>query len=227
MSELGADASLAPLQAALSAAQTGHAQVGTFQWPWEIARRGGQYFSQLSGTASALTSAATAVIGSPAGGQIVAAVSGDPKNSANTDQVLDNGLFGPAIDAVKADSLLRTMFIGFSGGAQVGLVGGGGGNGVASDVVSPTTKAPISYGEFKLGIGAQVSAGLLVGAMAVQPSHLSTSTCTFEFGAGLVGIGTFVQVLMTDNLDLLGFTVNVGAGGGFSSAVGYGSLTMG
>lgn len=215
---------LAPLRAALGAAPA--AALGTFQWPWDIARKGGEYFSQVSGAASALTSAGSAVVGSPGGSQIVAAVTSDPKNSANTDQLLDNGLFGPAIDAVKADSLLRTMFIGFSGGAQVGLFGGGGGNGVASDVVTPTTKSPVSYGQFKLGIGAQVSAGLLVGALAVEPSQAHGSTCTFEFGAGLVGIGTFVQVIMTDHLDLIGFTINIGAGGGFASSVGYGSISV-
>ena len=91
----------------------------------------------MSGVASSLTCAATAVVGSPTGRQIVAKVSNDPKSSANTDHVLGKGLFGRVIDAVKADSLLRTIFIGFSGGAQVGPFGGGGGSGVASDVVPP------------------------------------------------------------------------------------------
>ncbi|WP_454728780.1 hypothetical protein [Cellulosimicrobium protaetiae] len=216
---------LAPLRSALAAQD---ATVGaTFQWPWDIARRGGEHFAQVAGVASALAAGAQAVAGSPGGPGIVAAVLADPTSSASTDQVLDSGMFGPAIDAVRADSLLRTLFVGWSAGAQVGLLGGGGGSGVASDVVDRDVSTPVSYGQFKLGVGAQVTAGLLVGALSVDTAHLDGSTCVFEFGAGLVGIGTFVQVIMTDGLDLIGFTLNVGAGGGLASSTGYGSISSG
>ncbi|TWP36164.1 hypothetical protein [Leekyejoonella antrihumi] len=220
-----AASNLAPLQAALGPGPT--VLGATFQWPWDIAKKGGELFSQVSGVASTLASSAQSVVTSPSGATILANVAADPRNSTNTEQVLNSGLFGPAINAVKADSLLRTMFIGWSGGAQVGLFGGGGGSGVASDLINPNAKSPVGYGMFKLGIGAQVTVGLLVGAMAVEPAQLNSSTCVFEFGAGLMGIGTFVQVIMTDRLDLLGFTVNVGAGGGLSSATGYGSISAG
>lgn len=232
----GTQQTLAPLRAALTAAPTPapHAvgaasgsALGTFQWPWDIASKGGSYFSQVSGVASALTTGIQSVVAGPGGAGIASAVLADPTSSAASNQVLDSGLFTDAIDAVTADTLLRTMFVGWSTGVQVGLMGGGGGSGVATDVVDQSTSAPVSYGQFKLGLGAQVTAGLLVGALAVDASHLDTSTCVFEFGAGLMGIGTFVQVIMTDDLDLIGFTLNVGAGGGVASSTGYGSFTLG
>ena len=77
---------------------------------------------------------------------------------------------------------------------------------------------------FKLGIGAQVTTGLLVGAMAREPAALNSSTCVFEFGAG-IGAGAFVSVIMDDNLTLIGFSINIGAGAGMSTGTGYGSIS--
>jgi len=197
-----------------------------FQWPWDIAKRGGEYFSQVGGVAQSLTSAGHAIASSPSGASAIASIAGGPTNGANTNQVLDNGLFTSALDSVKADQLLRTVFIGWAGGAQVGLFGGGGGSGVAYDVLDQSNQAAVSYGMFKLGIGAQISTGLLLGAMSDEPGALNHSTAVWEFGATLVGIGAFFAVLMTDShLDLIGFTVNVGVGGGYSSATGYGSMS--
>jgi hypothetical protein len=211
------------LRAAL-AARPGLA--ASFQWPWDIAKRGGEYFSQVGGVAQSLTSAGHAIATSPDGASAIASIASGPTNSANTDQVLNNGLFASALDSVKADQLLRTVFIGWAGGAQVGLFGGGGGGGVAYDVIDHSNEAAVTYGMFKLGIGAQISTGLLVGAMSDEPHSLNHSTAVWEFGATLLGIGAFFAVVMTDsNLDLIGFTVNVGVGGGFSSATGYGSIS--
>lgn len=218
----GAGAQLAGLRSALGASSS-----AAFQWPWDIAHRGGSYFSEVTGVASALVTAAQAVVASPDGPSIVAGVTSNPTDGASADRFTGSSVFGPALDAIRADSLLRCSFVGWSAGAQVGLFGGGGGSGVATDVVSSSTKASVSYGAFKMGIGAQVAAGLLVGAMAREPSALNASTCIFEFGAGLVGIGTFVAVIMDGNLDLIGFTVLVGAGGGFATSTGYGSISAG
>ena len=197
-----------------------------FQWPWDIASRGGSYFSQMGDVVNALTSAGHAVVGSSSGPGIVAAVASGPTDPANADQVLGNSLFGPALAAVKADQLLRSAFVGWATGAQVGLFGGGGGAGVASDVVDPGSRSGVRYGLFKIGVGAQIATGLLVGAMTRAPNQLNDSTAVFEFGASLVGIGAFVSVIMSDaDLALIGFTVNLGVGGGFSSSTGYGSIS--
>lgn len=197
-----------------------------FQWPWDIARKGGSYFSQLGDVVKALTSAGQAVVGSSSGPGIVAAVASGPTDPSNAGQVLGNSLFGPALAAVKADQLLRSAFVGWATGAQVGLFGGGGGAGVASDIVDPGSRSGVHYGLFKLGLGAQITTGLLVGAMTRAPNELNDSTATFEFGATLVGIGAFVSVIMSDaDLDLIGFTINLGVGGGFSSSTGYGSIS--
>jgi hypothetical protein len=197
----------------------------TFQWPWDIAKRGGEYFSQVGGVAQSLTSAGQAIASSPGGAGAIASIASGPTNSANTNQVLNNGLFTSALDSVRADQLLRTVFVGWAGGAQVGLFGGGGGSGVAYDVIDHSNQAAVTYGMFKLGIGAQISTGLLLGAMSDEPSSMNHSTAVWEFGATLIGIGAFFAVLMTDDLDLIGFTVNVGVGGGYSSATGYGSIS--
>jgi hypothetical protein len=214
---------LAPLRDALGPAPA----AATFQWPWDIASAGGQFFSQVSGVASALAGSASAVVTSPGGAGIVSGISGSPTNPSETNQMLNSGLFAPALNAVKADSLLRATFIGWSMGAQVGVFGGGGGSGVATDVVLSSSNASVTYGTFKLGIGAQITAGLLVGAMAREPAALNASTCVFEFGAGLLAAGTFVAVIMDDDLNLIGFTINIGAGGGVSTSTGYGSISAG
>jgi hypothetical protein len=196
-----------------------------FQWPWDIASAGARNLRDHTGAAEALASGARAVADSAQGPGIVAAVAASPGNSGATDQVLNNGLFTSAINNVRADQLLRTMYIGWAGGAQVGIFGGGGGTGVAYDIVDRSNRAAVGYGMFKLGIGAQVSTGLLVGAMTRDPGSLRDSTAVFEFGASLIGVGALVQVIMSDNdLSLIGFTLNVGVGAGFSSATGYGSI---
>lgn len=202
------------------------AVAAAFQWPWDIAKRGGEYFSQVGGVAQSLTSAGQAITSSPGGASAIASIAGGPTDSGNTNQVLNDGLFTSALDSVKADQLLRTVFIGWAGGAQVGLFGGGGGSGVAYDVIDHSNQAAVTYGMFKLGIGAQISTGLLLGAMSHAPPALNDSTAAWEFGATLIGIGAFFAVIMSDSdLGLIGFTVNVGVGGGYSSATGYGSIS--
>jgi hypothetical protein len=202
------------------------AVAASFQWPWDIAKRGAEYFSQVGGVAQSLTSAGQAITSSPNGASAISSIASGPTDSANTNQVLNNGLFTSALDSVKADQLLRTVFIGWAGGAQVGLFGGGGGSGVAYDIIDHSNQAAVTYGMFKLGIGAQISTGLLLGAMSSAPPALNDSTAAWEFGASLMGIGAFVSVIMSDsNLDLIGFTVNIGVGGGYSSATGYGSIS--
>lgn len=196
-----------------------------FQWPWDIASRGGQYFGDHSGAASSLVQAAQAVTGSPQGSGIVQGISNGPTNPQNTNQMLDDGLFSQALDSVRADQLLRTVFIGWAGGAQVGIFGGGGGGGVTYDIIDHSNLATVTYGMFNIGIGGQVVTGLLVGAMSREPHDLNSSTCVFQFGASL-GVAAFVSVIMdSDNLDLIGFTLDVGVGAGFSSATGYGSIS--
>ena len=203
------------------------AQLGAFHWPWTIVQRGAEHMSQHGEASTSLAKAGHAVASSPAGGGIVAAIGSGPTNSANTDQVLNNGLFSDAINSVKADRLLRTMFIGSAGGAQVGLFGGGGGSGVAYDLLSPSDRVGVGYSSFNLGAGAQAGGGLLVGAMARQPRQLSTSTQVWSFGASLVGLGAYISVLMdSDSLDLVGFTLNVGAVMGVSSSIGWGSIWL-
>jgi hypothetical protein len=197
-----------------------------WQWPWDIASKGAGYLTQVTSVAESLMSAGQAVSSSASGAGAVAAVASGPTNPSNTDQVIDNGLFAPALNSVKADQLLRTVFVGWAGGAQVGIFGGGGGGGVAYDEIDHSNRAPVTYGMFKVGIGAQISTGLLVGAMTAEPHDLSDSTAVWETGATLVGIGGFFAVIMTlSSLDLIGFTVNIGVGGGFSSATGYGSIS--
>jgi hypothetical protein len=196
----------------------------TWQWPWVIAEKGGQYFEQISDVASSLMSGGQAVSASSAGA--VAAVASGPTNPANTDQVLNNGLFASALNSVQADQLLRTVFIGWAGGAQVGIFGGGGGGGVAYDEINHSNRSGVTYGMFKVGIGAQISTGLLLGAMTNTPGALNDDTAVWEFGATLAGIGGFFAVIMSQSsLDLIGFTVNIGVGGGYSSATGYGSIS--
>ena len=209
--------------AILKAALGPEPSAAAIAWPWDIASKGASYFSQVSGVAQSLMSAGNAVAGSSPGA--VAAVGSDPKNPSNTDQVLDNGLFTSALNSVQADQLLRSVFIGWATGAEVGFFGGGGGGGVAYDEIDHSNRAAVTYGMFKVGIGAQVSTGLLLGAMTSEPGQLNHSTAVWEFGATLAGIGGFFAVMMTSDLDLIGFTVNIGVGAGFSSATGYGSIS--
>jgi len=203
------------------------AQLGAFHWPWDMVKRGAEHMGQHQEASNSLTKSGYAVASSPNGSGIVAAIGSAPTNSANTDQVMNNGLFTDALNSVKADRLLRTMFVGSAGGAQVGLFGGGGGSGVAYDVLSPSDRAGVGYSSFNLGAGAQAGGGLLVGAMVRQPRQLNTSTQVWSFGAALVGLGASVSVLMdSDNLDLVGFTLNLGGGFGASSSIGWGSIWL-
>lgn len=196
-------------------------------WPWEIARRGGEHLARLADAASALAAAAQAVAGAPDGPGVVAAVVADPTDTTRTNRVLESGLFGPALAAVEADDLLRTVFVGASAGAQVGLLGGGGASGTATDVTDRRRSAPVHYEQATIGIGAQVASGLVVGALGIPATPQEHVTRTFEVGARLVGVGALVQVLMDDHLDLIGFTLAVGIGVGLSSATGYGSIRVG
>jgi hypothetical protein len=201
------------------------AALGSFHFPWTIASKGAEHLSQHSPVTDTLAKSGNAVATSSAGPGIVSAIGSGPTNSANTDRVLNDGLFTDALNSVKADRLLRTMFIGWAGGAQVGIVGGGGGSGVASDVIDSRNKAGVGYSSFNLGIGARAGTGLLVGAMSRPPRNLSSSTQIWEFGASLVGIGANVTVIMdSDDLQLIGFTLNLGVGVGLSSSTGYGSI---
>ena len=205
--------------------RTEAAQLGSFHWPWTIASKGAEHLSQHSPVTDTLAKSGNAVATSPAGPGIVSAIGSGPTNSANTDRMLNDGLFTDALNSVKADRLLRTMFIGWAGGAQVGIVGGGGGSGVAYDIVNSRDKVGIGYSSFNLGIGARAGTGLLVGAMSWQPRELHASTQIWEFGASLVGIGANVCVIMdSDDLQLIGFTLNLGVGVGLSSSTGYGSI---
>jgi hypothetical protein len=127
---------------------------------------------------------------------------------------------------VKADDLLRSPFIGWAGGAEIGPVGGGGGAGVAYDELDTSQRAAVTYGAFTIGIGVRASTGLLVGAMTRAPRELNASTADFEFGATLAGIGAYVSVVMEErSLDLIGFTLNVGIGGGLDTVTGYGKIS--
>ncbi|PJI93669.1 hypothetical protein [Luteimicrobium subarcticum] len=199
----------------------------TFQWPWTIAQRGAEHLSGSDGVISGLVSGGNAVLTSPAGPGIVAAIKASPTDPSVTDAVLDDGLFGPALDAVRADQLLRTLFIGFGGGGQGGLVGGAGGSGVAYDVLAPADRTAVSYQQFNLGVGATVSVGLVVGAMSRQPGMLTDDTCVWSFGASM-GASVFVQVVMrSDDLSLIGFLVSLGGGVGLASTSGYGSISAG
>jgi hypothetical protein len=200
--------------------------VSAFQWPWAIASAGANNLAGHTGAIDALASGGSGVVKSSDGPSIVAAVSGGPTNAANTNKVLNDGIFSQAINGVKADQLLRTMFIGWSSGAQIGLFGGNGGSGVAYDIIDRSNTAGINYGSFNLGIGGQVTIGLLVGAMTAQPRSLNDNTCVWQFGASIVGIGALVSVIMkSSDLSLIGFTLNLGGGVGISSSVGYGGMS--
>ncbi len=197
----------------------------TFQWPWNIAKEGAKHLGRHGASVTELVKSGSAVATSPQGASTVAAVKSQPTSTAATDKVLDNGLFGPAIDSVRADDLLRTVLVGFAGGAQFGVAGGGGGAGVATDVVDSSSRAGVKYGEFDLGIGGKISAGLVVGAMSEQPSALNHSTCVWAFGASL-GASVYVEVIMrSKDLSLIGFALNLGGGAGAASTTGYGSIS--
>lgn len=197
----------------------------TFQWPWNIAKRGAEYLGQHSGAVHDLVSGGQAVIVSPQGPAITAAIASGPSNPANTGQVLDNGIFSNTLDNVKADQLLRTVVIGWSSGAQIGIMGGSGGTGVAYDIVNQADCNGVHFGSFDLGIGAHIGVGLVVGAMTQPPASLNASTCVWSFGATVVGVGVFVSVIMdSSDLGLIGFGLNLGGGAGISSSSGYGSI---
>lgn len=198
----------------------------TFQWPWDIAKRGAGYLGQHSGAVQDLVSGGQGVITSPQGPAITAAIASGPTDPANTGQVLGDGVFSDALNGVQADQLLRTVLIGWSSGAQIGVVGGSGGSGVAYDIVDQSDRNAVHYGSFNLGIGANIGVGMIVGAMTMPPASLDHSTCVWSFGASIVGIGVFVSVIMdSDDLGLIGFGINLGGGAGVSSTSGYGSIS--
>ena len=157
----------------------------TFQWPWSIAWEGASHLDHNMAAVSGIVAGGSAVLGSASGADILAAVRTRPTDPQATDEVLGNGLFGPALDAIKADDLLRTVLVGFSTGAQIGLMGGSGGSGVAYDLLTPSERHGVRYEEFSLGIGGKVSAGLVVGAMTQPPAELNHGTCVWSVGASL------------------------------------------
>lgn len=198
------------------------AALGFSAWPWEIAKRGGAYFGQHVSAATQLASAGSKLSGSAAAN----AVSSGAGNPANTDQVLNSGIFGPAINAIRADQLMRTVLIGWSGGAQVGLFGGDGGGGVVYDVAQPSQKVGGSWGSGGVGIGAQVVTGLALGAFTRPPGGLHSSTAVFDFGVGLAAVGAKVSVIMDLDLNFLGFVLVAGISVGISSSTRYGSISF-
>lgn len=197
----------------------------TFQWPWTIAWEGASYLDRNMPAVSGLVSGGSAVLGSAAGADVLAAVQSRPTDPAATDEVLGNGLFGPALDALKADDLLRTVLIGYSTGAQVGLMGGSGGSGVAYDILTPTARNGVSYSEFSLGVGGKFSAGLVVGAMTQPPADLNHATCVWSVGASLGVSAAFHVIMKSEDLSLVGFAVDLGGGAGIASTSGYGSIS--
>jgi hypothetical protein len=215
-----ANADLATLRAEFGGSPPATAALGFSAWPWEIAKKGGEYFGQHVTAATSLAKAGQGLQGSAA----VSALSSNAKNPANTDQVFNNGIFSNALNSVKADDLLRTVFIGWAASTQVGIFGGGGGAGVVYDITDPSHKSPASYGSGGIGLGARVSTGLILGAFSRPPGQLDSSTAVFEFGAGIAGIGALIGVIMNLDLHFLGFTLIVGLSAGFSGATGYGKI---
>lgn len=198
----------------------------TVQWPWSIANAGAGYLSSHLPAVNALAAGGSNVLSSRSGASISAAVSSGPTNPTNTNKVLNSGLFGPALENVHADALLRTVMIGWASGVQVGVVGGGGGTGVAYDILNRNSRTAVGYSSYDLGIGAHAKVGLIVGAMTADPGSLNYSTCVWSSGAAIAGIGVFFQVLMNSaDLSLVGFGLVIGGGVGLSSTTGYGSIS--
>lgn len=192
----------------------------TFQWPWDIASAGAKHVHKHMSAITGLASGGAKISPSTA-----AAVASGPTNPANTNKVINDSIFGQALDAVKADQLLRTVVVGWSTGVQVGLFGGGGGTGVAYDIISPSNRTGVGYSSFNIGIGAGVNVGLIVGAMTAQPKTLNHSTCVWSVGGSVAAIGVTVQVIMDNSdLSLIGFGLAIGGGIGISSSSGYGEI---
>lgn len=198
----------------------------TFQWPWSIASAGAGFLKEHGTAINGLVSGGSKVVSSPSGASIKAAVSSGPTNPANTIRVLNDGIFSGALGSVQADQLLRSVMIGWASGAQVGVFGGGGGTGVAYDIIDHSNQTGVGYSAFNLGIGAHALVGMTVGAMTGEPGSLNHSTCVWSFGATIVGVGAFVQVIMkSSDLSLVGFGLTIGGGLGVSSSSGYGSIS--
>lgn len=196
--------------------------LGFSAWPWDIAKRGGEYFSQHISAATSLANAGSQLSGSAA----AKAVSSGAENPSNTDQVFNSGIFGPALNNVKADQLLRTVLIGWAGGAEIGIFGGDGGGGVVYDIAAPSQKSGGSWGSGGVGIGAQVVTGLALGAFTKPPGQIHSNTAVFDFGAGLAGIGAKISVIMDLDLHFLGFVLIAGISVGISSSTRYGSIKL-
>jgi hypothetical protein len=173
--------------------------------PWDIEAAGAKHLAGHGSALRAIVDAGAKVLGSPSGSSIVTSVSSSPTDPANTGKILKNGIFKDALNAVKADRLLRTVFIGWSTGTQVGLAGGGGGTGVAYDIIDFSNRAAIIFGSFDIGIGGNIGAGLLLGAMTAEPHHLNHQTCVWKFGVSMM-VGVIVMVIMKNSdLSLVGF----------------------
>ncbi len=214
-----------PAHAELMKTVGARARVGAFQWPWDITAAGARHLQSHGPAVNALVDGGSKVVASPSGSSIVNAVSSDPTNPANTDQFLNNGMFTDALNSVKADELLRTVFIGWSTNVQVGLFGGGGGSGVAYDIIDQSNRAGVSSSWFNLGVGGGGYVGLLLGAMSAQPHGLNYSTNVWQVGASLA-VSVAVMVIMNNaDLSLVGFGLGLGGGVGLSSSVGYGSIS--
>jgi len=201
------------------------ARAAAFQWPWDIASAGATFLGRHLPAVSALVEGGNKIAGSPSGSSIVGSVSNGPTDPTNTDKILNNGIFADSLNAVKSDQLLHTVFIGWSAGAQVGFLGGGGGSGVAYDIINQSDRATVGFSSFNLGIGAGIRAGLLLGAMTVPPHQLNYSTCVWQAGASLA-VSVLVTVMMnSSDLSLVGFGLTLGSGIGLSTSSGYGSIT--
>jgi hypothetical protein len=212
-------------QARLTQTVGASARVGAFQWPWDIASAGARHLQSHGPAVNALVDGGSKVVASPSGASIVNAVSSGPTNPANTDQFLKDGMFADALNSVKADELLRTVFIGWSTTVQVGLFGGGGGNGVAYDIIDQSNRVGVGFTSFNLGVGAGGNVGLLLGAMSAPPRDLNYSTNVWQFGAAMA-VSVAVTVIMNNSdLSLVGFGLGLGGGVGLASSVGYGSIS--
>lgn len=201
------------------------ASAATFQWPWDIASAGAGHLKNHGAAVNALVDGGNKAVSAPSGSGIVAAVSGGPTNPANTNKLLNDGLFSQALNTVRADRLLRTVFIGWATGAQIGFVGGGGGSGVAYDIIDHSDLAAVSFGSFNLGIGGRVGGGLVLGAMTAQPHQLNFSTCVWQFGASMAVSVAVMVIMNSDDLSLVGFGLTLGGGVGLSSSTGYGKIS--
>jgi hypothetical protein len=196
--------------------------------PWTIGTHGREWLASPSGAiVGSLASSGAQFVATPDGAALakqVATVSWKSAPDATlAAQVESSGIFSGSLDQIRADALLRSFSVGGGGGAQV-LVGGEGGGGYVWDMAGSDTGG-YAFGLGKLGIGGDVGAGLLLGAWTRPPSGMQGSITALQLGVSM-GAGAFVTVVMDDQMNLAGFTVEVGVGAGVGVSVGYGSLSV-